>query len=127
MPERQASGAHGDSWNALRYGGLVVGGVGVVGLVVGAVFGVRAIGFNHDSKADCDANSFCGPAGLASRNDARSSGDASTAAFVAGGVLLAGGATTVLLAKPRSSAGMSLRAAPVVLGRELGVRFEGVF
>jgi hypothetical protein len=127
VPERPVSGAQGDSGNALRYGGLAMGGLGVVGLVVGTAFGVHAIGLNNDSKADCDANSVCGPTGVASRRDARSAGDASTAAFVAGGVLLAGGATMVLLAKPRSTGGISLRAAPVVFGRELGVRFDGVF
>jgi hypothetical protein len=128
-PEQPGAEAHGDPGKALRYGGLAVGGAGIVGLVVGTVFGLRAIGLNNDSKSQdhCDAQSVCDPAGLVSRNDARRAGDASTAAFVAGGALLAGGATMVLLARPRSSGGMSLRAAPVVLGRELGIRFEGAF
>ena len=126
-PEQPAAPTGEDSRKPLFYGGLAMVGAGVVGLAVGTVFGLRAMGFNSDSRTDCDAQSVCGPSGVASRNDARSSGGASTAAFVVGGVLLAGGATMLVIARSRSRGGMSLRAAPVFVGRELGLRFEGAF
>jgi hypothetical protein len=127
VSEEVATGSRGNSRSGLRYAGLAVGGAGVVGVVVGTVFGLRAIGLNNTSKGDCDAQSVCGPAGLASRQDSRSAGNVSTVAFVAGGVLLAGGATMFLLGKPRSSQGMALRAVPLVSSRELGIGFEGAF
>lgn len=51
---------------------------------------------------------------MKSRLDARSAGDVSTVAFVAGGVLLAGGTTMFVLAKPRTKTDAGLRAAPLV-------------
>ena len=101
--------------------------MGIAGLVVGTVFGLQAINHQNDSKADCDAASVCGPAGIVARHDAQSAGNVSTVAFVAGGVLVAGGATMFVLAKPRSNGGMALQATPLVSNREVGVGFEGAF
>jgi hypothetical protein len=126
LPEQPVVEAGGAFWSPLRYAALVAAGAGVVGIGIGAVFGLRAISSNNDSKNDCDAQSVCGPAGLASRHDSRSAGDVSTISFIAGGVLLAGGTTMFLLAKPRSTGAMGLRATPVV-GRELGLQLEGTF
>lgn len=114
-------------WSPLRYTGAAVGGIGVVGVAVGAVFGMRAIGLNNDSNKDCTAQSACGPSGFSSRHDAQSAGDVSTVAFAAGGVLIAAGATMFVLAKPRSNAGMALCPTPVVSGREVGIGLTGAF
>jgi hypothetical protein len=129
LPEQAAGEVQGSFWSPLRYAGLAVAGVGVAGLGVGTVFGLQAISRNNDSKADCDAQSVCGPAGTAARHDAQSAGTVSTVAFVAGGVLLAGGATMFVLAKPRSSGsgGTAVRATPLVSDREVGIGFEGAF
>ncbi len=127
LPETTSGAVPGSFWTPLRYTGLAIGGVGVAGLVVGTVFGLQAIGHQNDSKTDCDAASVCGPAGTTARHDAQSAGNVSTVAFVAGGVLLAGGATMFVLARPRSSGGMALQATPLVSDRELGVGFEGAF
>jgi hypothetical protein len=129
LPEQTAGDVHAGFWSPLRYVGLAVAGVGVAGLGVGTVFGLQAISRNNDSKADCDAQSVCGPAGTVARHDAQSAGNVSTVAFLAGGVLLAGGATMFVLAKPRSSngSGTAVRATPLVSNREVGIGFEGAF
>jgi hypothetical protein len=106
---------------------LLVGGVGVAGIAVGAVFGVQAINLNNDSNKDCNAQSSCGPGGFSSRQDAQSAGNVSTIAFVAGGAVLAAGVTMFVLAKPRSNSGMAIRMTPFVSDRELGVGLQGAF
>jgi hypothetical protein len=90
-------------WNGQRIAGVTVGSVGVVGLVVGAVFGARAISKTNDAKPDCSPTDpgFCNDTGVALRGDAKTAGNVSTGAIVAGGVLVAGG--IVLLAVPPST------------------------
>jgi hypothetical protein len=127
LEPHEPGGSSGRPGGALRYTGLAVGGLGVVGVVIGSIFGVRAIGLNNDSKHDCDAQNVCGPAGTASRHDAQSAGDVSTVAFVAGGVLVAGGVTMFVLGQPHSSGATAVRAAPIVSEREFGIRLEGAF
>ncbi|RYE93495.1 MAG: hypothetical protein EOO75_04245, partial [Myxococcales bacterium] len=46
--------------STLRTAGYITGAVGLVGLGLGAGFGLRALGKNDDSKADCRGN-VCGP------------------------------------------------------------------
>jgi hypothetical protein len=127
LPEAAPESVGAGFWSPLRYAGLAIGGVGVAGIAVGAVFGMQAINLNNDSNKDCNAQSTCGAAGYSSRHDAQSAGNVSTIAFVAGGALLAVGATMFVLAKPRSSAGMALRASPFVSDREVGLGFQGAF
>jgi hypothetical protein len=109
-------GAHASTGSSVRTWGLVVGGLGVVSLGIGAVFGGMALSKNSDSKATCDGNNVCDPAGKALRDDARSAGNISTVAFVAGGLVLATGVVMVIAApsakkpdSPRIEAGLSLR------------------
>lgn len=78
--------------------GIVVGGVGLVGLGVGTVFGIMAKGSNSDSLDLCRTDTLCSDEGLALREDAQTQATVSTAAFIAGGVLVAGGLTLILLA-----------------------------
>jgi hypothetical protein len=122
-----SSAANEDSRKTLRYAGFAAGGLGIVGLGLGTVFGLRAIGLNNDSKAGCDAQSNCDPASFASRNDARAAGNVSTISFVAGGVLLATGATMVVLSRSRATGIASLRAAPLVTDRGLGLELGGAY
>jgi hypothetical protein len=73
--------------------GLVVGGLGVVGVAVGAVFGLQAGAKWDDAKAKCDAYPYeCGADGVELADDAKSSATISTIGFIAGGALIAGGA-----------------------------------
>ena len=126
LPEQLAP-APAVFWSPVRYAAAVVGGVGVAGLVVGSIFGMRAIGLNNDSNGDCDSNSVCGPTGMRSRLDARWAGNVSTIAFVSGGVLVGAGATMFVLARPRSRPDAALRASPLVSDREIGIGLRGTF
>jgi hypothetical protein len=81
-----------------RWIGYAVGVAGLVGLGVGAVFGLEAKSKNDASNAGhCDSTG-CDPEGFATRNDAISSARVSTVAFVVGAGMLAGGAALVLTA-----------------------------
>jgi hypothetical protein len=83
----------------LRSVGLVMGGAGIVGLSIGAIFGFSAMSAKDD--AQCGADNLCADPGRLA--DARSQAKASTWGLVVGGALLAGGVTLFLLA-PRDGA-----------------------
>jgi hypothetical protein len=72
--------------------GVVAAGVGVVGVVVGSVFGLKAASNWSDAKAHCDPYPYCGESGQKLANEAQTSGTISTIAFIVGGVGLASGA-----------------------------------
>lgn len=77
---------------------LVAGGVGVVGVVVGSVFGLKSKS-SHDEAANYCSGSVCrDQRGVNAGEDAYSSGTISTVAMVVGGVGLAGGAVLWLTA-----------------------------
>ncbi len=79
----------GSGWKTL---GWAAGGVGLIGIGVGAVFGAMAMSDNN--SAHCNASNQCEPGPLSS---ARSAAVGSDVGFIAGGVLLAGGIALVLL------------------------------
>jgi serine/threonine-protein kinase len=79
--------------------GFVTGGVGLVGLGLGAFFGARSMSAGSDSEAHCNGD-VCNATGVGLRDEAIDWGTASTVAFVAGGVLVAGGAVLVLTSRP---------------------------
>jgi hypothetical protein len=80
-------------WTGQRAAGIAVGSVGVVGVIVGSALGGLAVSKNSASKQDCspaDPNS-CTPAGVALRQVAITTGNASTAAIVVGSALVTTG------------------------------------
>ena len=93
--------------------GLGFMGLGLAGAGVGAVFGAMALNKNDDSNADnhCNTNGFCDAAGAASRNKAVAFGNTSTAAFIAGGTLLAGGVLIFVLTPSASHEKTEIQAA----------------
>ncbi|MBX3234353.1 MAG: hypothetical protein KIT84_40535 [Labilithrix sp.] len=98
--------------------GYAVGGVGVVGLVVGAAFGVSALSLKGDRDQRCTGG-FCDQEGLEADRSARTNATISTVSFIAGGALLLGGAALVLTAKKTETANkVSLGVGPrgVLLG-----------
>jgi len=107
--------------------GLAIAGAGVVALGVGTYFAIEAKSKNDQSfGAGCggaDGN-VCTSAGAQVRRDALSAATASTVAFVAGGVLAAGG-IALWLAAPRAHAEGSAALAPVVLGPGGGLVMTG--
>jgi serine/threonine-protein kinase len=115
-----ASGKSGGS-NVLRPIGLAAAGVGLVGVGLGAYFGLKASSKQDDSAPHCSGN-FCDPEGRSLRGDAIDAGNASTVLFVAGGVLVAGGLTLFFLA-PRLGAKTAVT--PLVGPRAAGAGFSG--
>ena len=81
---------------------LVAGGVGVAGVVVGTVFGLKAKSKNDQSKAFCDGASCTDQRGVPLREDALKAGDLSTVAFAVGALGLAGGAVLWFTAHPEA-------------------------
>jgi hypothetical protein len=97
-----------------RTTGLVVAGAGIVGLGVGAAFGLTAQSKNDQSNhSGCNGNDCTAPA-AAVRRDALSAASASTVAFVLGGVLTAGGVVMWLVA-PSHNADQALGLTPMPL------------
>jgi hypothetical protein len=101
------------SWSTQRTVALAVGGVGVVGVVLGSVFGVQAIGKNNEAKDHCrpDDPSLCDATGVGLLSDVETAGNVSTVAFVVGGAALAGGVVLFLTApaKGQSKGGAAPR------------------
>ncbi len=92
-----------DIGSTRRLIGLVAGGVGIVGIGVGTVFGLKAKSTYNDAVGSCNAEHQCPQGSLDKADDASSQATLSTVSFVAGGVLLAGGAVLYLTA-PRAAA-----------------------
>jgi hypothetical protein len=115
-PSQSASG----SGRTQRTIGIIVGGVGVAGLAVGTILGVRAIGLKKDRDALCSSGNICDPSGVAKDQHARDTALGSTIGFVAGGALLAGGVVLFLTAAPsratRPSVQVGLAGNRVVVG-----------
>jgi hypothetical protein len=83
-----------DPGHTQRLVALGVGGAGIVGLVVGGLFGLSAKSKLDDSNASnhCDAANTCDATGLGLRSDAKSAALVSTIGFVVGTAAVAGGA-----------------------------------
>ena len=94
--------------NVQRYIGVGVGAVGVVGLGVGAVFGLFANGKKSDATANCNRDlSQCNDAGVASMKSARTDATISTIGVVAGAALVTGGIVLFLTA-PKAGEGKTV-------------------
>jgi hypothetical protein len=102
------SGGGSGTWKTV---GWIAGGVGVVGVAVGVVFGFAAM--SDKNNANCDSHNQCDSGPLSS---ARGAATASDIALIAGGVLAAGGLTLVLVAPGAHEATGtgSVRVAPMV-------------
>ena len=106
--------ANGAGWSSTRWAAVGVGAVGVAGIAVGSVFGAMA--FSKWSDAQSQAKST---ATFRQANDTESTGrsDAtiSTVAFIAGGLLAAGG-VVLFVVSPSKGSGASATVAPTVGG-----------
>ncbi len=130
-------GAGGKS--SQKWIGVGVAAAGVAGLAVGGVFGVLTGSAISQQKSDCASASSCSNYAAASSDHSTwtRDGTISTIAFVAGGVLLAGGALlfftapssseTPAAATARSLPGPSLAATPLVGSGTAGVLLQGRF
>jgi hypothetical protein len=107
-PGFEATEGDGDG-TGLKIAGFVIGGVGVVGIVLGAAFG--GIASSTASGAEDDPSlcpqKVCSDAGRAEIDSAETQATISTVGFIAGGVALAGGVVLVVLGYTVGDAGSS--------------------
>jgi hypothetical protein len=111
------------SGSTQRLLGLVSGGVGVVGIGVGSVFGAIAMGKNNSASGHCNGT-VCDAPTVSTLNDARTDATVSTVAFAAGGVLLAAGVVLYLTA-PRGAPTAGLVLSPGAGGSVAGLTLQG--
>ena len=126
------SSADASAWGTQRITGVTVGGVGIVGLALGAAFGGVAINKNNLSKADCQPNDprLCSPAGADVRRSAGWMADASTITLIGSGVAVAAGLTIFLTApsnRNAKGAAWQFEAAPAVGQGTAGMRLRGAW
>ncbi len=110
-PWRLEDGKRGDGQ---RTAGLVIGGVGIVGVIVGSVFGVIAISKGKEADKECAPpdRTSCTMKGVEAGDAQKTSGNVSTIAFIAGGALLAGGAVLYLTAPSGSTVALTPSVTP---------------
>lgn len=101
--------------SAKRTWGWALGGVGVVGLSVGAVTGLMVLGEKKKADDNCDADKRCNPTGIDAVDRGKTLGTVSGASFIIGSLALAGGAY-LLLSGDEKSPGTALRLGPGYLG-----------
>lgn len=85
-----------------KIAGIAVGGLGVVALGVATFAFVSASGKQDDAQSNCGTRG-CAPAAYPLHEDAKSLATIGNVSAIAGGVLIAGGATLFFTAKPASS------------------------
>lgn len=119
-PEPAEAGSPGGTQRTM---GLVIGGAGVVGLVIGSVFGlISKSTYDHAFHSECGSNpSACSPQGAQDGQTAHGQATVSTVGFVAGGVLLAAGAIVYLTAPKVGTIGV----APAVGSNAAGLMVGG--
>jgi hypothetical protein len=94
--------------NPWRTTGFITGGAGVAGLGVGAAFGLIAL--NKKGSSHCDASNVCDAGSAGGIRDAALISDVG---WVAGSVLLAGGAAILLFGPGKSAARTGLNVTPM--------------
>ena len=115
----------GSDGSGQRIASYVLMGVGVVGIGVGTVFGLKTSSTWSDAKTHCTGLE-CDRTGVQLATDAKNAGTISTIAFAAGGALLAGGAILFFTAPHAPAKGGSSRDVRVGVG--LGsVTMQGSF
>jgi len=122
----------GSWWTTQRTLAIVGGGLGVVGLGLGSVFGAFAMSAQNREKSDCGSSSSCNHAqAVEDYNTAGSDATASTVSFIAGGVFLAAGAVLWFTQPSDTSAPRTTGApgriylAPSTIGRGGGLVLGG--
>jgi hypothetical protein len=103
VPAPTGSAAPAGAGHSRRVLGLAIGGVGVGGLAIGAIFGALASSSWSSVTTQCPTFKGCSSAVGNDRDSAATSATVSTVGFIAGGVLAATGLTLFLTA-PKDTA-----------------------
>jgi hypothetical protein len=124
-PSSADKGAAGERPPPYRTMGYAIGGVGVVGVAIGSVFGVLAA---NQLSGHCDSTTkLCDPGTVSST---KTQATVSTTGFIVGGVFLAGGVALVLFgpkSSPATQKAAVIQAAPVVGRDGGGFALQGAF
>ncbi len=106
-------GAHSGSSSTQRTAAIVVGAVGVVGVGIGAVFGLGASSKWSDAKSKCTAYPYgCSAASLDDQSSAKSKASVATVAFIVGGAAIAGAAVLWFTASPNKENSVAIGVGP---------------
>lgn len=106
--------------------GVTVAGLGVVGIVVGSIFGLKTSSTWEEAQTYCTGLE-CDRTGVELATDAKNSGTISTIGFIAGGALIAGGLVLFFTA-PTARPGGSPKSGTARVGVGPGtVTFGGTF
>jgi hypothetical protein len=100
--------------------GVTVASVGVVGVIVGAVFGVISMSHKSEAEPYCVGDECTEQQGVDAKHAAVVTGNLSTISFVVGGVLVAGGAVLWLTAPKTQSAPQSAKVGVGFFGASVG-------
>jgi hypothetical protein len=128
-PVEAVAPAGSDSGKTLRWAGVGIGAAGLVGVVVGAVFGGIASSKASHSKDECSTPTNCPNHGqsVADYNTASTDATVSTVAFVAGGVAVAAGVVLYFVAPKAKAAGIEWQLVPAVGADRAGISLKGAF
>jgi hypothetical protein len=107
-----------------KVAGAVIGGAGIVGVGVGAIFGIMASAKKGGSGAHGRQN-LCDAIGVELRDDALAAANASTAAFVVGLAAVAGGAVLFLTAPGTARKPKTAWIAPAIGPGLVGASLQG--
>jgi hypothetical protein len=118
-------------WSTQRKIGVAVGGAGVVGTIVGSVFGAMTLIKTGDSKPHCTTTEIirCDPVGLQLRSEAGTTAKISDVTFAIGGAALVTGIVLIVVGSPaapaKPPAGLVVQAGPMVGASTAGFLFQG--
>ena len=116
-PQAATEGSPARTW------GFVLGGVGIAGLVTGAVTGALVLSKKSVVESEC-VDKLCSQEGVEAGEDGKLFSTISTVSFIAGAALVATGATLILTANDgRETARVEVRGAPGVATLNLKGRF----
>jgi hypothetical protein len=103
-PEDKGAAGSASPWGPQRVAGVAVGGVGLVGVIVGGIFGGLTLSKSGSSKAHCNAAiTICDATGVDLQQTARTTAHAADAALGLGAAMLVTG-VVVFLTAPSSDA-----------------------
>jgi hypothetical protein len=121
-PPRHDDAHAGDGQRTIA---IVAAGVGVAGLLLGATFGLVSISKNSDADKECAPpdHTSCTSKGVDDGSSAKTAGNVSTVAFIAGGALVAGGVALYFTAPRGSTVAIVPTAAPRAASLSLTARF----
>jgi hypothetical protein len=117
-----------EAWTAWRVGGIVAGTVGLVGIGLGAGFGVAALSDAATAREYCEGDVCRSQQGLDAVNAATKNANIATASFVLGGGLVAVGAAMLWFGQepePAHPEVAQVRFGAHATGSELGLAVSG--